>query len=337
MGSELHIVEYDEIAEKLDEVKEYSDFLPDVTTKEGYEKSKRVSLDIGKLKTALEKKRKEKKQYFLDGGKAVDSKAEAIAAKLDEMQLPHLTAYKELDKAKKEREQKRKEQLEERVRYIRELPDSMRDSSSNEIKLAIESMHNEQCTDFFEYTEQALKARNTTRDKLAELFAKTLKAEKDAEELEQLRKAQAEQQRKEHEERIARKAEERARLQAEQEAAERERKIKAEQERKERQAREAIERAEREKQEAIERERQAKLQAEEAARLAAEQERQRIEQERLEAEEMARKKAENKRHRGKINREALADIINLGFSEADGKKLIEAVAKGQVKNVSINY
>ena len=93
----MQIVEYDEIREKLDEVKECCGFLPDVTTGEGYEKSKRVALDVGKLLTALEKKRKDKKAYFLEGGKQVDSQYKTIAAELEKYQLPHKNAYKELD------------------------------------------------------------------------------------------------------------------------------------------------------------------------------------------------------------------------------------------------
>ena len=91
------------------------------------------------------------------------------------------------------------------------------------------------------------------------------------------------------------------------------------------------------KQAAIDAANNARIQAEESAKRAAEAERQRIENERLQAEEVARKKAENKKHQASVNRAALADLINVGFSEEDGKKLITAIAKNEIRNISINY
>ena len=61
----FHIAEYDEVSAKIDEMADAANFIPDASTKEGYDKSKRVALDIGKAKTILEKARKAKKKYFL--------------------------------------------------------------------------------------------------------------------------------------------------------------------------------------------------------------------------------------------------------------------------------
>ena len=83
----MNITEYDEIRAKLEEVKDTCNFIPDVTTKEGYDKSKRVSLDVGKLLTALEKTRKDKKAYFLQGGKEVDTQAKVISSELEQYRL----------------------------------------------------------------------------------------------------------------------------------------------------------------------------------------------------------------------------------------------------------
>ena len=202
----MHIAEYDEMANRLDEIKEYSNFLPDVSSDEGYQKSKRVSLDIGKVKTTLEKARKEKKSFFIEGGKQVDSQAKKILEKLDTMQLPHLTAYKELDGLKKEREALRKQGLEDRVAFIRNLPEMLSESCSDEIQGAMNDMNNESCETFYEFTSAALKARNETIKLLGDLFTKTLKAEKDAEELVNLRAEQAKRDKEEHETRIANQA-----------------------------------------------------------------------------------------------------------------------------------
>ena len=64
--------------------------------------------------------------------------------------------------------------------------------------------------DFYEYTEQALKARNASKEALSKMFADKLQAEKDAAELAELRKKQAEQEQKDRDERIAKEASEKA-------------------------------------------------------------------------------------------------------------------------------
>lgn len=244
----MHIAEYDEMANKLDEIKEYSNFLPDVSTDDGYQKSKRVSLDIGKVKTSLEKARKDKKSFFIEGGKQVDTQAKLILKKLDDMQLPHMEAYKELDNLKKEREAKRKQELEERVSFMRNMPELMSESSSDEITGAMNDLNQQDCEGFYEFTSAALKTRNDSVKALGELLAKALKAEKDAEELAELRKLQALRDQKDRDDKIA--------LEARQKA--------------EAIAKENEDRIEREKQEAIQREEQAKQAQANAERQVAE-------------------------------------------------------------------
>jgi peptidoglycan DL-endopeptidase RipA len=333
MTNLIKIEEYKEIEDKLAEVRDAANFLPDVTTDEGYEKSKRVSLDVGKLLTALEKKRKDKKKYFLDGGKAVDSQAKAIAAELEEMQLPHKQAYKELDNLKKQREADRKQALEDRVAYIRNLPEEMKDSHSSEIKAAYESIQADECLDYYEFTEQALKARNSSVGALSKLFTATLKAEEDAIELDKLRKQAAEREQKEREDKIARDAAKKA----------------------EREKAEAIAQAEKEKTASAEREEKAKRDAEQAKRLQAEAEANakiqaekaaedaknaEIERQRLQAEaeaEEVRKREANRKHVGAVRKEAKESLMLLGVDEDTAKKIVLAINSGAVSHVSISY
>ena len=333
MTNIIKIEEYKEIEDKLSEVRDAANFLPDVTTDEGYEKSKRVSLDVGKLLTALEKKRKDKKKYFLDGGKAVDSQAKAIAAELEEMQSPHKLAYKELDNLKKQREADRKQALEDRVAYMRNFPEDMKDSHSSEIKAAYESIQADECLDYYEFTEQALKARNSSVDALSKLFAATLKAEEDAIELEKLRKQAAEREQKEREDKIAHDAVEKA----------------------EREKTEAIAQAEKEKAASAEREEKAKRDTEEAKRLQAEAEANakiqaekaaedaknaEIERQRLQAEaeaEEVRKREANRKHVGSVRKEAKESLMLLGVDEDTAKKIVLAINSGAVSHVSISY
>lgn len=319
----MNIVEYDEIREKLDEVKKTCNFLPDVSTKEGYDKSKRVSLDVGKLLTALDKKRKDKKAYFLDGGRSVDAQAKEIAAELEEFQLPHKDAYKELDQLKKDREIERKAKLEERVRYMRELPESMRDSDSDGVKMAMEFMQAEECLDFFEYTPQALEARNSAQKELGEMYIKLLASEKQAEELEKLRAEKLARDKADHEENIKREAA--AKAEAEKNAAiEREQLARKAQIDAEKRAIEAEKKAERDAAAAAE-----KARLDEVARQA--------ETYQAEAQALANREA-NKRHVGSVRSEAKQALMLIpGITEAIAKSIVLAVHGEKIPNISIKY
>lgn len=325
----INIVEYDEIAEQIETVKEAADFLPDVTTTEGYNKSKRVSLDIGKLKTALEKTRKEKKAYFIQGGKEVDTQAKVIIAKLEAIQLPHMDAYKELDNLKKEREAKRKEELSARVEHIRTLPEMLAESCSDEVKDAMQAMNDETCSDFYEFSELAINALKKTKEALALLLVKKVKEEQDAEELAKLKKEQAEREKQAHEDKIAREASAKAEAAA------------AEAVQAKEAAEHAVENAKLQAKAAeearIKAEDNAKKQAEEAAEQARLNEIKRQEDAaKLEAEELAQREA-NKKHIGKIRGEAKESLMALGLDEKTAKKIVLAINNKEITNISIQY
>lgn len=95
-----------------------------------------------------------------------------------------------------------------------------------------------------------------------------------------------------------------------------------------------------------ERERKAREEmiAQQAAEKAREDERARIEAEnKKRVEEEARAKAEeekrqaDKEHRAKINNEAVNALNILGFKLEDSREIINAIAKGEIPNVSIKY
>ena len=163
--------------------------------------------------------------------------------------------------------------------------------------------------------------KSEERERIAREAAERERQRIEAERVEaEARAKQAEAQRIEAEERAARElreAEERRVREAE--YAEQKR-VAAEQEAA-RQAQVAAERAEREKQAAIEAER--KRVADEAERVRAEQE----------------KRERNKKHRNKINVEIRDALIlpSIGLSIADAATVIEAIQKGLVPHVTINY
>lgn len=179
----VKIGDYDEYREKFKEVESAADFLPNVSTKDGYDKSKRVALDVGKILTALDKKRKELKAESLATGRAIDGEAKSIVAVLESYQLPHKEAYKKLDQDKKDRETDRKSALTARCEVIEDLPVHLHDECSGVVKAALENLIANECLDFYEFTERALKSRNVSRDALSAMFATKLQQEKDAKEL----------------------------------------------------------------------------------------------------------------------------------------------------------
>lgn len=171
------------------------------------------------------------------------------------------------------------------------------------------------------------------------------KAEADAAELAQLKKEKEEREKKDREEQIAKDAAEKATK----EAAQREQKAKDDAKAAEDRAKEAerlaIEQAEKAELARIAAEKKAKEDAEKAAVEAVEKERLRIAEEKRKEEEAAEKREANKRHCAKILNEAaqaIAKILNeLELQECDfetiDKKIVKAIAKGEVPHVKIIY
>ncbi len=95
--------------------------------------------------------------------------------------------------------------------------------------------------------------------------------------------------------------------------------------------------AEQAEQRRIQAEKQAKKDAKAAAENARkEQIRLQQEKEKVESEKQERREA-NKRHVSKIMGEAKKSIMAIDFSEDDAKRLVVAIQKGEIKNVTINF
>lgn len=146
-----------------------------------------------------------------------------------------------------------------------------------------------------------------------------------------------EQERKEREDRIAAEAAEKARLDAEQKAAAE----KAAAERREAEAKLAAEVAQRQQKEAEER--AARIEKESAEREAkarqeaAEQERLRQDQAARAEREAAEARQKDRDLRVAVHNDALADFIATGLTEEQGKAVVSAIVKQQVRHVSITY
>jgi colicin import membrane protein len=177
-----------------------------------------------------------------------------------------------------------------------------------------------------EFEQRAKYAKTEAIAAITFAIEKRKASDAEKEELARLRKEASEREQKERDDRIAREAAEKAQRQAEQKA-------KADHERAERESREREESAIRAQKEA-----EAKAaKAEQDAKDAVQRERDRVEREKaLEAAAEVKREA-NKRHVAKVNREAIAAIVKLGFDEESGKSIVTAIAKGDVPHVSISY
>ncbi|MEQ1162984.1 hypothetical protein ABLT95_05490 [Acinetobacter nosocomialis] len=323
----------DELYERI--AQEVRSHVPDVTTKKGRDAIGSLAMKISKSKTLIEKCGKELVAEQKAQIKLIDDDRISIVKKFDLLRDEILAPRDAWEQAEKDRVEKHQAN----ICAIKSLHDERTPyQESIEIKSRITELEGfEVDASFEEYEQEAKLAKLETLDKLRTALIDREKFDAESAELERLRKAEQERLQREHEERIAHEAAEKARLEAE-------RKAKEEAERVEREKQEAIAKAEREKREAAERE--ARLIAEkEAAELraqhAAEAERKRIEAEqavKLEAERKAEEARQaNQAHRKKICNEALKGLLALGIDEAKGKEILQAINKGLVPHVSINF
>ena len=309
--------------------------VPDVSTKKGRDAIGSLALKISKSKTLIEKCGKELVAEQKAQIKVIDDDRISIVKKFDLLRDEILAPRDAWEKAEEDRVAKHEESILS-INFYKTAVIADKDSVwlkgviRNVEEIVIDSS-------FEEFEEQAKIAKYETLEFLRTTLAAREKYEAEQAELERLRQAEQERLQREHEERIAHEAAEKARLEAE-------RKAKEEADRVEREKQEAIAKAEREKREATERE--ARLVAEkEAAELRAqhaeEAERKRIEDEqaaKLEAERQADEARQaNQAHRKKICNEALKGLLALGIDEAKGKEILQAINKGLVPHVSIEF
>lgn len=312
----------DELFEHI--AQEVRSHVPDVTTKKGRDAIGSLAMKVSKSKTLIEKCGKELVAEQKAQIKLIDDDRIAIVKKFDALRDEILAPRDAWEKAEEDRVAKHTGA----IRAIRSLYDeNTANQEAHVIKGYIFDLEKLEVDSFFEEFEQEAKiAKFETLEKLRTALTTREKYEAEQAELERLRKAEQERLQREHEERIAHEAAEKATREAEEKA------------------RFEAERVQREKAEAEQRE--ARLKAEkEAAELraqhAAEAERKRIEAEqavKLEAERQAEEARQaNQAHRKKICNEALKGLLALGIDEAKSKEILQAINKGLVPHVSINF
>lgn len=338
---------------------EVKDFKADIATKEGRAEIISMAFKIAKCKAPIKNlasELKEESKKLIDGvnsqwnryEKEMDTLRDEIRKPVDEIEAEEKRILQE----KNDRLAKMAQRLlrkDNDYKYSVSLGEAV--SVFDEIKNDIEKVKH---LLNFDWGDFAFKAEKTANEIIADLEQRAIDAKKyEAEqaELQQLKKEKEEREKKDREEQIAREAVEKARIETEA----REKRIEQEKIDAENRAKEAerlrIEQAKIAENNRILAEKKAKEDAEKAVADAIEKERNRVEAEKRKEAEALEKREANKKHRAKINNEALEIIIlkmslyfsletleenNNNINDAS-KAIIEAIARGEVPHVQINY
>lgn len=316
-------------------------FVPDVSTRKGREAIASIAYKVARSKTALDNVGKELVAELKEIPKKIDAERKRMRDTLDAWQDEVRRPLNEWQAA----EDARVDRHNERLTWLKTMPDGLDGMNSLEIKGFIQSAEAMEIGEHWEEFEaEAARTKDAVLAALRAGLAKREQFEAEQAELARLRAEAEAREQKEREERIAREAAERARLEAEQaakaerEAAERrelEQKLRAEQ------AERAAEQAEANRiaaEQRAEQERQAAAaradRAAEEARLD-EQRRAKAAADEILRQQQAREA--DKAHKAKINRAALDAFIAGGMPEACAKQAVILIAQRSIPNVSITY
>lgn len=315
------LTKFDKVMADVDAVAEAGNFIPDMTTKEGYNASKRFVLDnTMPMRKALEAAHKEVKAPFWDACKFLDGKKKELLTMIEAVEAPHKEAYKNHDaEIKRKKEEKAKalqskfDELDQFIVYC-----STPDVNSESVQSVIDNCHDVDVDpDFFgSRLDSYIEKLNRTIEQLSTLLTQKIQ-------FEQMRKQQEEMEAKQREiERQQREIEEQKRK-AEFEAQQKQREIeRAEAEKKHKEEMKAL--AEKQELERDEAERLAKERAEKEAAEAREAEK-RAELERIEAEKAARESRTKNR-----NKAALQIAEKANVSKEQAVLICNAIASGEI-------
>ena len=142
MSEVKELVAFDKIVAGIADMQEKGDFLPDMSTKSGYEASKRFVLDVTTpTRTSLDKAHKAAKEYWIAGGRGIDKKKNEILDLIVDIQKPHQEAYKEHDQAIKDKKDKFESDLNDKINNFYEFKFmvNITETTSEEMSAIIDS------------------------------------------------------------------------------------------------------------------------------------------------------------------------------------------------------
>lgn len=330
---------------RIQEHEKELNFVPDMETKDGREKSAEVLRSARKTWKAIDDVRLELKKEAEKRANAIHEQGKAALLRLESKYNPHKIALDNYKAEQKAIEYAKIQAFNDLCDWLRNIAAESVNSSTSDIKAFIREVDvkNQDNTGLdlndnqkFEYSKLRMAAYQKLEQSLQIRICKDVEEEnmrQAAIQLEEqqaeLRKQQEEFERMQQEERIKQAAID-AKRKAEEES--REREIAA--------AR-ALEESKQREKEAEERAKQAIIDAENNARIAAEkaiQEEKRMQQDRIAAEKKEQQKREaNKRHVGEVRKTAKEAIMNIGADENLAKLIVLAINDGKIPAVTISY
>ena len=326
--------------------REVASELPDVETKEGRKRIKALAAKISKSKMALDTPIRDYLRILKAQPKVLEASARNSKARFEELRDKVLEPLAVAQKSQ-----------DDQLAWLDGIPEWCASSPlAADISETLAQVEAFDWSIVWPELEKKFKvSHETALTTLKVTLERVRLAEKQAAELEELRRQMVAAERAERDRKIAEMAAEKARLAAEEkaqkdredvdrraaEARQREKIAEAAAEKAIRDAEMAEERRAQEAEAAKQREAQAKIDAEASAQRQAEAaaaaERKAIADEEDRQKREAQQRENDKKHRTTVNRRNLAVLLAMGISEDDGKKVITAIAKGELPDIKIHY
>lgn len=341
-GIDQVFIEGQDIDSTITRIREEAKNLPtDMTVRKNREEVASFAYKVARSKTAVDK-----------AGAALSAEYKEIPKKIDANRRAYKDAFESLQAEVRQPLTEWEHQEELRVQDLKELVSFFHETHKYEFKTSEDVLSDlnivkKRIVDdsYQEFEQEAHRAKQDCIEKLEKEFSRLKEVEDQHAELEKLRKAAAEQAQKDREAQIAREAAEQARKEADQAAQVLREKAVLDRIAAEMAAEQAKRDLELAEQRRITQENQSKLDAIAAEKRAAEQseaarqaeiDRQAAEAKRIEDERI--KREADTKHKGAINRQALADLVeHADITEDQAKLVIKCIAKRLIANVTINY
>lgn len=168
-NQQFDLAKFDKVIADVDAVKEKGNFIPDMSTKDGYEMSKRFVLDnTAPMRKALEKAHKEVKAPFWDACKFLDSKKKELITMIEEIEAPHKLAYKNHDAEIKSKKEEAEQAVQNKIDWFDQVLNNAFNASSDQIEKMLEDCQDYEM-DFDFFGKRIVEAQEKQADTISKL------------------------------------------------------------------------------------------------------------------------------------------------------------------------
>lgn len=170
--------------------------IPAEVTEGNYPMVKEAATKLQKLRTGLDKRRKEVKAPYKEAVDLIDGQARELTAEIKEVEDPWKAAKTEYDERAKRKEEARQAKIEEVFSCLRAVRDNAYTMDSTELAQALETLNGETCEGAMERVSEALELRNQIISTVGDLYAQKIDQERAEAENARLRAEKEEMERK---------------------------------------------------------------------------------------------------------------------------------------------